>query len=327
VFGGRARPGKDGHVDQNPEIRLEDAGPGSWTIVDGTGAVLGGLSLTGERLEFRVVPSARRRGVATAAVREFSLTALAGGLDRLEMLIPWDAPAAQRVALAAGYTREGVRRGDPEMLVYSRLAGDPDGPAPRLLPDLPGGELSDGVITLRPLGEQDIDFYTELHNVPDVIATSVPPEPKEAGEIHRRCVRAEAHWLAGNRADLVIVETATGARAGEIDLYYQEPPTGQAMIGYSMLPAYRKRGFTSRAAQLLALWVFAETGIARLIAGTLPTNLGSQRVLESAGFTREAYLKSRLPGPAGKRTDDVQFVLLAEDLLAQASGGEADSHA
>jgi RimJ/RimL family protein N-acetyltransferase len=327
VFGGRARPGKDGHVDQNPEIRLEDAGPGSWTIVDGTGAVLGGLSLTGERLEFRVVPSARRRGVATAAVREFSRTALAGGLDRLEMLIPWDAPAAQRVALAAGYTREGVRRGDPEMLVYSRLAGDPDGPAPRLLPDLPGGELSDGVITLRPLGEQDIDFYTELHNVPDVIATSVPPEPKEAGEIHRRCVRAEAHWLAGNRADLVIVETATGARAGEIDLYYQEPPTGQAMIGYSMLPAYRKRGFTSRAAQLLALWVFAETGIARLIAGTLPTNLGSQRVLESAGFTREAYLKSRLPGPAGKRTDDVQFVLLAEDLLAQASGGEADSHA
>jgi RimJ/RimL family protein N-acetyltransferase len=327
VFGGRASPGKDGHVDQNPEIRLEDAGPGSWTIVDGTGAVLGGLTLTGERLSFRVEPSARRRGVATAAVREFSRTTLAGGLERLELLIPWDAPAAQRVALSAGYTREGVRRGDPDLLVYSRLAGDPDEPAPRLLPDLPGGELSDGVITLRPLGEQDVDFYTELHNVPDVIATSVPPEPKQAGEIHRRCVRAEAHWLAGNRADLVIVETATGARAGEIGLYYQEPPTGQAMIGYSMLPAYRKRGFTSRAAQLLALWVFAETGIARLIAGTLPTNIGSQRVLESAGFTREAYLKSRLPGPAGKRLDDVQFVLLAEDLLAQASGGDADSHA
>jgi RimJ/RimL family protein N-acetyltransferase len=327
VFGGRASPGKDGHVDQNPEIRLQDAGPGSWKIVDGTGAVLGGLTLTGERLSFRVEPSARRRGVATAAVREFSRTTLAGGLERLELLIPWDAPAAQRVALSAGYTREGVRRGDPDLLVYSRLAGDPDEPAPRLLPDLPGGELSDGVITLRPLGEQDVDFYTELHNVPDVIATSVPPEPKQAGEIHRRCVRAEAHWLAGNRADLVIVETATGARAGEIGLYYQEPPTGQAMIGYSMLPAYRKRGFTSRAAQLLALWVFAETGIARLIAGTLPTNIGSQRVLESAGFTREAYLKSRLPGPAGKRLDDVQFVLLAEDLLAQASGGDADSHA
>jgi RimJ/RimL family protein N-acetyltransferase len=314
-------------VDQNTEIRLEDSGPGIWTIVDGTGATVGGLTLTGERIEFRVEPRARRRGVATAAVRELSRSLLAGDRDRLELLIPWDAPAAQRVALAAGYTREGVRRGSPELLVYSRLAGDPAEPAPRPLPDLPGGELSDGVVTLRPLGPQDVDFYTEIHNVPDVIATSVPPEPKPADEIHRRCARAEAHWLAGDRLDLVIVETATGARAGEIGLYYQEPPTGQAMIGYSMLPAYRKRGFTVRAAQLLALWVFAETGVARLIAGTLPTNLGSQRVLEKAGFTREAYLRSRLPGPEGTRLDDVQFVLLAEDLLAQASGGEADSHA
>jgi RimJ/RimL family protein N-acetyltransferase len=314
-------------VDQNTEIRLEDAGPGIWTIADRNGAAVGGLRLTGERIEFRVEPRARRRGVATAAVRELSRSLLAGGLDRLELRVPWDDPAAQRVALAAGYTREGVRRGDPESLVYSRLAGDPDEPAPRQLPDLPGGELSDGVITLRPLGPRDADFYAEIHNVPDVIATSVPPEPKQADEIHRRCARAEAHWLAGDRADLVILESATGARAGEIGLYYQEPPTGQAMIGYSMLPAYRKRGFTSRAAQLLALWVFAETGIARLIAGTLPTNLGSQRVLEKAGFTREAYLRSRLPGPEGTRLDDVQFVLLAEDLLAQASGGEADSHA
>jgi len=69
--------------------------------------------------------------------------------------------------------------------------------------------------------------------------------------------------------------------------------------------------------QGLALWAFAETTIARLIAGALPTNVGSQRVLEKAGFHREAYLRSRLPGPDGTRTDDVQFVLLAEDLLSE----------
>jgi RimJ/RimL family protein N-acetyltransferase len=49
----------------------------------------------------------------------------------------------------------------------------------------------------------------------------------------------------------------------------------------------------------------------------MPTNLGSQRVLEKAGFTREAYLRSRLPGNDGRRTDDVQFALLAEDLLRE----------
>jgi len=99
-------------------------------------------------------------------------------------------------------------------------------------------------------------------------------------------------------------------------LFYQEPGTGQAMIGYSMLPAWRGRGYPSRAAALVALWAFAETGIARLIAGALPTNIASQRVLAKAGFRREAFLKSRLPGADGRRSDDVQFVLLAEDVIA-----------
>jgi RimJ/RimL family protein N-acetyltransferase len=89
------------------------------------------------------------------------------------------------------------------------------------------------------------------------------------------------------------------------------------MIGYSMLPAWRGRGYSTRAVQLVALWAFAETSIARLIAGALPTNLGSQRVLAKAGFQREAYLRSRLPGENGRRTDDVQFALLAEDLLKE----------
>jgi RimJ/RimL family protein N-acetyltransferase len=65
----------------------------------------------------------------------------------------------------------------------------------------------------------------------------------------------------------------------------------------------------------VALWAFAETGIARLIAGALPTNAGSQRVLEKAGFKREAYLRSRLPGPDGTRNDDIQFALLAEEVV------------
>jgi len=98
-------------------------------------------------------------------------------------------------------------------------------------------------------------------------------------------------------------------------LFYMEPSTGQAMVGYSQLPAWRGRGYVTRAVQLLSLWVYAETGVARLIAGTDPANKGSQRVLERAGFHQEAYLRSRLPGPGNTRVDDVQYVLLPEDVL------------
>ncbi|HWS31528.1 MAG TPA: GNAT family N-acetyltransferase [Actinoplanes sp.] len=319
-------------MDQNTETLPEDAGAGSGirfrgdTIIDGrTGAVLGRVGLEHGILTFEVAPEARGRGVATAAVREFSSVALTRR-DRLEMRIGWENTAAQRVALAAGYTREAVRRGDPELLVYSRLSGDPGEPVPRLLPELPGGELSDGVIGLRPLRTTDIEFYTRLHSDPDVIATTVPPVRKSDAEIHRRCTQVEAHWLAGNRADLVVVDLATGEPTGGICLFYTEPWLSQAMIGYSTLKAYRGRGFTTRAAQLLALWVFAETDIVRLTAGVLPTNIGSQRVLEKAGFTREAYQPMRLPGADGARLDNLLYVLFAGDLLNQASG-EQGSHA
>lgn len=272
-----------------------------------------------------VGPWARGRGVATAAVRALSEHALAAGLRRLELLAHWDNPASQRVALAAGYQREGVRRevlpnhdgGRDDLIAFARLASDDGEPVPRSLPDLPAGELTDGVVTLRPLGPDDYAFLFELRSLPEVWQTSVPAEPPTPDQVRRRCDRAAAHWLAGTRADLVVIETATGTPAGDIGLFYEEPTTGQGMIGYSTLPAFRGRGFATRAAQLLSLWAFAETDIARLIAGALPTNVGSQRVLEKAGFHREAYQRSRLPGPDGTRQDDVQFVLLAEDLLTE----------
>ena len=84
----------------------------------------------------------------------------------------------------------------------------------------------------------------------------MPPVAPDREEVELRCARAAARWLAGERADLVIVDAATGAPAGEIGLYYQEPQTGQAMIGYSMLPAWRGRGYATRAARLVARWAF-----------------------------------------------------------------------
>src|SRR5262249_49280160 len=153
----------------------------------------------------------------------------------------------------------------------------------------------------------DVDAIYELHGLPDVIATSVPPVAPPRTEIEARCARSASRWLAGERADLVILDAATGAFAGDIGLYYQEPQTGQAMIGYSMLPAWRGRGYATRAARLVAQWAFASVGISRLIAGTLPSNVGSQRVLQKAGFRREGLQLSRLPGAGGDRVDDVLF--------------------
>ncbi|MDG4763941.1 GNAT family N-acetyltransferase [Solwaraspora sp. WMMD406] len=330
-------------------------GGAAWAIADpATDELLGCVGLSRPVPErgqievgYWVVPRARGRGAATAATIAATRYALGNGFERVELLTDGANAASQRVALAAGFRAEGVRRGaasrpagtaaqptpagqpvdgarpeptrPPErddLLVWARLAGDPPGPTPRTLPDLPGGRLTDGTVALRPLDADDTDFAYRLQTLPDVVATSVPAVVPTRDSIASRCALSPGKWLLGDRADLVIADAATGTATGRLGLYYQEPELGQAMIGYSMLPEWRRRGYPVRAIRLLARWVFAATGIERLIAGTLPDNLGSQRVLEKAGFRREGLMRARLPGPDGIRLDDLQYALLPADLPA-----------
>jgi RimJ/RimL family protein N-acetyltransferase len=275
-------------------------------ILDGD-RLAGGLALAGVRpgasqLTFWVMPEERRRGVATAAVR-----ALCGeAAERIELVTEVADTVSQRVALNAGFTREAVRRGvRREDVMWSWLPGDPPGPAPRPLPDLPDGELRDGEVSVRPLCAGDTDDLLILLNLPDVRARAVYPLDATRPVLERRCARAASEWLAGQRADLTI--RVNDEFAGDIGLFY-EAFSRQAMIGYSMLPGFRGRGGATRAVRLLSAWAF-EIGVRRLVAGTAPDNVASQRVLERAGFTREAIERSRFESPDGSRVDDFTHVL------------------
>jgi RimJ/RimL family protein N-acetyltransferase len=107
---------------------------------------------------------------------------------------------------------------------------------------------------------------------------------------------------------LTIRDAATDEYAGEIGVMYTEPQVQQAMIAYSLAPRWRGRGYASRAVRLVTAWAFDQVGIVRLTAGTAPDNIASQRVLEAAGFTREAYQRALLPGPDGTRIDNIMYV-------------------
>lgn len=326
-------------------------GGAAYAIADtATDRLIGGITLAptsevGRRatVGYWVAPWARSRGAATTATRALSDLAFEHGLHRLDLLTAPENTPSQRVALAAGYRREGVLRGVAkgrdgtweDRVVWARLAEDPPGRTPRLLPDLPGGpvrgSLSDGVVLLRPLRAQDAASIHALHQVPDVVSTSVPPIAPDREEIELRCARSAGRWLAGERADLVITDAATGVVAGDIGLYSQGPyydgaslalfraglPGGfaqQAMVGYALFPTWRGRGYATRAVRLLARWAFDHAGVIRLVADTVPDNTGSQRVLQRVGFRREGYQRGRLTGQADqRRIDSVLFALLPQD--------------
>ena len=104
--------------------------------------VLGAVGLVSidwqrERAEagYWTAPHARRRGVATRALRLLSTWALRElPLARLDVMPYADNAASQRVAERAGYTRGGVLRavhnaklGPVDVVMFSLLSGDVDG--------------------------------------------------------------------------------------------------------------------------------------------------------------------------------------------------------
>ncbi|HLL85742.1 MAG TPA: GNAT family N-acetyltransferase [Thermoleophilaceae bacterium] len=124
---------------QNERLTRGEAAPFAVVGAEG-GDFLGSVEVTlldrrsgrGE-IGYWVAPWARRRGVALRAVSLVSAWALSDlDLERLELLVEPDNEPSQRVAEAAGFTREGILRSyrpmkgrRPDFVLYSLLATDP----------------------------------------------------------------------------------------------------------------------------------------------------------------------------------------------------------
>ena len=64
-------------------------------------------------------------------------------------------------------------------------------------------------------------------------------------------------------------------------------PLQKCMIGYSLDSRFNGRGYTTEAVSLAVEFAFIELKLHRVEAGVMPSNTGSMRVLEKAGFHRE----------------------------------------
>ncbi|MFE3450220.1 GNAT family N-acetyltransferase [Nonomuraea sp. NPDC059194] len=299
-------------------------GGAEFTVADaGSGQYLGAVGLRPPdahgalSIGYRVAEWARSKGVASAATRAVSEWAFDKGARRIELHAEVENLASLRVAYAAGYQQEGIARERThtrdgraaDFVAFARLAGDPGEAAGQYLPFLDGGELSDGVVRLRPMAPGDAGDYRAMVGDPSVSRWMVGTAPTaEAAE--RRCRYTGYWWLSGQRAELSIRDAATDAFAGHIQLVQVMPAIGQAMVGYSLQADFRGRGFMTRAVRLLVDWAFTETALHRIVAGTDVANDASQHVLRRVGFSRESVQRELFPRPDGTRGDDVEWLLL-----------------
>lgn len=83
-------------------------------------------------------------------------------------------------------------------------------------------------------------------------------------------------------------------------------------LGYSILPAYRRRGYMTEALQLVLRHAFRTLRLHRIEANVEPGNEASLALVRSAGFIREGFSRRYLK-IGGRWRDHERWALLAED--------------
>lgn len=112
--------------------------------------------------------------------------------------------------------------------------------------------------------------------------------------------RAIERWIAGRAAGRPMfayaIRDSAGTLIGGCELRMRSP--GAANLSYWIFPAFRRRGFASRAVNLLAAAAERIPGLSRLELRIAPDNQASLRLARKAGFALAG--SETETGPSGR---------------------------
>ena len=96
-------------------------------------------------------------------------------------------------------------------------------------------------------------------------------------------------------------------------------PSTRQGLGYGIGALHWGRGLASEAVAAVIDWAFDQYGLAKTHARPDVRNVGSQRVMEKVGMTREGVLRSHAKR-RGVRVDYVYYGLLCQEWKEQRAG-------
>ncbi|MFW9820995.1 MAG: GNAT family N-acetyltransferase, partial [Candidatus Thorarchaeota archaeon] len=99
----------------------------------------------------------------------------------------------------------------------------------------------------------------------------------------------------GDNLQIFIIEKKDKARIGLI-LYFlvKGGPVELLEIGSIIIPSERKKGFCKEAVTIFVDYLFLTKNISRIQATTDIRNIGSQKVLEKTGFSKEGIIRNMI---------------------------------
>ena len=100
---------------------------------------------------------------------------------------------------------------------------------------------------------------------------------------------------------------------GDVNLFHIfREPLQSCLIGYSLDKHFNGNGYATEAVSLAVRYAFDELNLHRIEAGAMPSNIGSMRVLEKAGFTKEGIARKSVK-INGKWEDHQIFAMLSDN--------------
>ncbi len=310
-----------------------------WAVVEAaTGVLAGRVGLhhhdpDDRRCEmgYGVSPAFRRRGVAgraiEAAVAYAFAPAPAGlGLNRVDLQHAVGNVASCRAAWAHGFAfegvaREGLSRGDggfDDVHLHARLAADPSGPLPRVVPSEPVEVVAGPYQLCVPDPDLDAQQVAAAHADPLIALWN--PGPPDLDGARAWCAR-RADWSDGGHASWLVKAAAAGAVLGSVSLHSVDAEQGSAEVGYWVAPAARGRGVGTAALSAAARFAFGALGLHRVELFHAVENPASCRLAERAGFVVEGLHRQSFRYGDGVLRDEHPHARLATDPEPGDAGG------
>ena len=110
-------------------------------------------------------------------------------------------------------------------------------------------------------------------------------------------------------AGIFLPEHSGAGMIGKVNLFDYNSRNRSAELGYRLLKAYRRRGYSSTAVRALLQIAFHEAKLHKVYAQTGSFNQPSIALLHSLGFSRDAVLRDHHK-LSGKFYDDLIFSIL-----------------
>ena len=174
-------------------------------------------------------------------------------------------------------------------------------------------ELDSERLILREILPEDAEIMFELRTDDDVMLYMDTYKMKSIEDADKLITSLSESFKKGAGINWGLVDKREKVFIGYFGIWRIDEKNCRGEIGYALLPKYWGKGFMQEAFNVLLPYAFRELNLHSLEGNVNPDNLASIKVLEKAGFRKEAYFRENFLFD-GQFKDSIIYSLLEKDM-------------